>query len=128
MQNLNIVEGNETPEVNMDVETGLIEFKGRSLPEDVNSFYQPVIKWIDEYLQSPAKETSVVFQLEYFNTASSKVIYEILMKLDKITSDQSDVKVSWYYETDDEDMLDIGKEYKENLQLNFNMISIDAIL
>lgn len=127
MQNLNIEAQSETPEINLNAETGLLEFKGRSLPEDVNSFYQQVINWVEEYLKNPASATKAVFKLEYFNTASSKAIYEILVMLDKLASG-NDVSVSWYYETDDEDMLDIGKEFKENLQLDFNIISIDAIL
>ena len=58
----------------MDPDKGLIEIKGRSIPENSVEFYRSVNNWLNEYAQGDMKPTKVRFQLEYFNTSSSKCI------------------------------------------------------
>ena len=71
MENLIINATDETPQVTLDSSMGLLEFSGKSLPEDVTSFYSPVLKWIDNYAALSKPKTEVIFKLSYFNTASS---------------------------------------------------------
>jgi hypothetical protein len=54
--------------------------EGRSIPENVIDFYQPILRWIDEYAQNPLPETLVHMKFEYFNTSSSKRIFDIMKK------------------------------------------------
>ena len=78
-------EGTEdTPKVVLDPSAGTFEISGRSLPEDVNEFYEPILNWLEEYTENPNNETYFVFKLEYFNTASSKMILDIFLKLEEI--------------------------------------------
>ena len=74
----------DTPSVLLDKAQNLFEISGRSLPEDVSMFYEPILSWIDEYAAAPNAETVFNFKLEYFNTASSKVILDILLKFEDI--------------------------------------------
>ena len=67
----------ETPKVVLDSESSVIEISGNSLPEDVHSFYSPIISWLDEYKIQPNHRTEVVFNFEYYNTSSSKMILRI---------------------------------------------------
>jgi len=39
----------ETPYVALDAEKKVFEFSGKSLPEDVVTFYQPIIDWLEEF-------------------------------------------------------------------------------
>jgi len=109
------IEGTEdTPEINFDGNTLQFTISGRSLPEDVTSFYQPVTSWLDVFH----------FKLEYFNTASSKVILDILMKIEEIVNDkQSNLSVKWHHQESDEDMLEAGEEYKELVSVPFEIVS-----
>ncbi len=113
----------DTPNVILDAENNIIEFSGRSLPEDVITFYSPVIEWIEEYAKNPNPKTNVIFRLEYFNTASSKVLLDILLKFEDIINEGNEVAVQWYYQEDDEDMLEAGEEYSEIVDIPFEMHS-----
>ncbi len=113
----------DTPNVILDAENNIIEFSGRSLPEDVVTFYTPAIQWIEEYGKNPNPKTNVIFRLEYFNTASSKALLDILLKFEDILNEGNDVVVQWYYQEDDEDMLEAGEEYSEIVDIPFEMHS-----
>ncbi|MGC8822968.1 MAG: DUF1987 domain-containing protein [Bacteroidales bacterium] len=120
-----IIEGTaKTPTVNFNASEGLIEIKGRSIPENSIEFYKPLVDWLDEYAKSPAPHTTVNIQLEYFNTSSSKCILDVFKKLEAIYKNKNDVKINWYYEEDDEDMLEAGEDYESIIRVPFNMIEI----
>ena len=46
----------------------------------------------------------VQVQLEYFNTSSSKCLLDLFKKLEALDS----LSVHWYFDSDDEDMLEAG--------------------
>ena len=50
--------------------------------------------------------------MEYFNTSSSKCILDVLRKLEKIHKNGKSVVVKWFYEEDDEDMMEAGENYQ----------------
>ncbi len=121
-----IIEGTQkTPTVEFNAEKGVMEIKGRSIPENSIEFYNPLIAWLDEYGKNPKEETIVNIQLEYFNTSSSKCILDVFKKLESIAKAGHDIKVNWYYEEDDEDMLEAGEDYQSIIKLPFKMIEIE---
>jgi hypothetical protein len=122
MENLSIEPGNKTPLVKCTFESGLIEFQGRSIPENSIEFYHPVYEWIDRYATMAKSETNVHIQLEYFNTSSSKCLLDIFKKLQLMhQSGNSKVLVTWFYEEDDEDMLEAGEDYQAIIKVPFTM-------
>jgi len=114
----------KTPTVKFDVNGGIFEIKGRSIPENSIEFYKPLVDWLDEYAKSPLPVTQVNVQLEYFNTSSSKCILDVFKKLETISKGKSEVVVNWYYEEDDEDMLEAGEDYESIIRVPFKMIQI----
>lgn len=112
----------DTPTVKLDKDNSLIEFSGRSLPEDVTAFYQPVLDWIDEYAQDPNDTTDVNFKLEYFNTASSKILLDILLKFQEINESKGGVTIKWHYHEDEEDIKESGEEYQDIVDVPFEYI------
>ena len=112
MELINIDGTPKTPTVNMNPQTGVVEIKGRSIPENSIEFYKPIVDWLEEYAKGPAAKTVVNVQLEYFNTSSSKCILDVFKKLEVLKKDQQDVIINWYYEEDDEDMLEAGEDYE----------------
>jgi len=109
----------ETPEVKLDKDKNVFEFSGKSLPEDVVSFYNPVMDWFDQYSDQLNDVTVVKFRLDYFNTASSKMILDILLKLEEFQESGKDVKIKWLFAEDDEDMEEAGEEYAEIVDVPF---------
>lgn len=124
MELINIEGTPKTPTVTMNPTTGAIEIKGRSIPENSIEFYKPIVDWLEEYNQGPAAKTVVNVQLEYFNTSSSKCILDVFKKLENLKKNQKDVLINWYYEEDDEDMLEAGEDYESIIKVPFKMIQI----
>ncbi len=114
----------KTPTVMFDADKGLIEIKGRSIPENSIEFYKPLIDWLEKYGESPKEATTVNVQLEYFNTSSSKCILDVFKKLEAIHKAKNEVAINWYYEEDDEDMLEAGEDYDSIIRVPFKMVEI----
>ncbi len=114
----------KTPTVKFDAQTGIMEIKGRSIPENSIEFYKPLVDWLDEYGKSAKDLTQVNIQLEYFNTSSSKCILDVFKKLEAIHKGSNEVIINWYYEEDDEDMLEAGEDYESIIRVPFKMIEI----
>ena len=122
MENL-LIEGTEdTPSVIFDLEQGIYEISGRSLPEDVVEFYTPVMNWLDQLEAEPVADIEFSFKLEYFNTASSKLILDVLLKLDDIFQDGTSMNVRWYYYEMDEDLMEAGEEYAELIEIPVELV------
>ena len=121
-----IIEGTpKTPSVNFDAAKGIVEIKGRSIPENSIEFYKPLVDWLEKYSGKPASHTIVNIHLEYFNTSSSKCILDVFKKLELIHKAKNDVVVNWYYEEDDEDMLEAGEDYESIIRIPFKMIEVE---
>jgi len=127
MEPLQLEGSPKTPYVNFDPETGLLELKGRSIPENSIDFYKPLIDWIDRYGRGPRPKTALHMQLEYFNTSSSKCILDVFKKLEAIRAAGNEVTVLWHYEADDEDMLEAGEDYAGIINVPLRMIQIAEV-
>ena len=115
----------KTPTVMLDADSGVLKIEGRSIPENSIEFYKPVVDWLDEYGNSPKDKTEVNIQLEYFNTSSSKCILDVLKKLETISKAGNEMVINWYYEEDDEDMLEAGEDYQSIIKVPFKMIETE---
>jgi hypothetical protein len=115
----------KTPSIEFDSAQGLLEIKGRSNPENTLDFYRPLVAWVDEYVQNPAGKTTVNVHLEHFNTSSSKSILELFRALEPIhKTRKGEIVVNWFYEDDDEDILEAGENYEAITGLPFRMVAI----
>jgi hypothetical protein len=126
MVNIKLEGTQDTPAVLLDATKGLIEFSGKSFPADVSDYYSPIIKWIDEYALKPQVNTTIVMKMDYFNTASSKVILDILYKFEDISNDGHSVLIKWYFPDDDDDMKETGEEYEQIVDVKFEHIEYSA--
>ena len=102
----------------------MLLLKGRSIPENSIEFYKPLINWTENYSASAPSKTVLNVQLEYFNTSSSKCLLDIFKKLERI---DNPVTINWYYEEDDEDMLEAGEDYDAIIDITFKMIEVEEI-
>jgi hypothetical protein len=127
MENL-IIEGSaKTPSVKFDKGSGVLELRGRSIPENSIDFFKPLNDWVEVYGKDPQSATTVDMRLEYFNTSSSKCILDFFKKLEAINGKGTQVQVNWYFEEDDEDMEEAGEDYQAIIALPFKMIEVEEI-
>jgi hypothetical protein len=114
-----------TPFIEFDPQIGSLTIMGQSHPEDPQEFYQDLVEVLTEYCLNPKAHTKVIVDLEYMNTGTSRVIYNVFRKLETIVDEKREVEVHWRYEEDDDDMLDAGKIFSEITKLKFKMIGVN---
>ncbi len=111
----------DTPGVIFDPENEKFEIYGKSLPEDTNEFYDPVIHYLKEYSENPGKLTTFIFNFEYYNSASVRKIVNMISVLEKIYREGNDVKIIWMYEESDEVMKENGDDFKETTDITVEL-------
>jgi hypothetical protein len=99
-----------TPAINFCCD-GRMLIEGRSLPEDVNKFYKPLIAWI---LNLSTETAKLDINLEYLNSASAKKLLELLKSLDANSRIKSLI-INWHYEEGDDDALETGQIFEDLL-------------
>jgi len=123
MEELRISPTKNSPEVFLNP-NGIIKIRGRSIHENVTDFFSPVEDWITGYILSPADVTCVDLSLEYFNSASAKVLIHILQKITYVSLKHKKFIFNWYFEDGDEDILERGEYFASVLDVPFNFIKI----
>lgn len=124
MRNLIIEPTSKTPKIILNADVNVFEISGRSIPEDSVGFYRKVLDWIDEYAKNPNPKTNFKFQLEYFNTSSSKCLLDVFRRLEKMYKSGNQIEITWCYDADDEDMKETGEDYKALLEVPFELVSV----
>ncbi|GAB6181309.1 DUF1987 domain-containing protein [Desulfotomaculum defluvii] len=124
MNRLHIEGTKSTPTVTLDSEKNVLSLQGQSYPENAFKFYEPIFRWVDDYLEKLNTDALVQidFNLPYINTSSSKCIMMLLEKLDKAYLSGNNITLNWYYNEDNESELECAEEFKEDLGLPFNII------
>ncbi len=128
MQNIYIPAKDESPEIIFDIESNNFSIKGKSVLTDVEDFYAPVLSWLEEVGNDLETSASFVFDLEYFNIASSKRILFILYKLSELRKSGKDIYVVWYFSLEDDDMKEVGEDFAVMVNIPFEFISKTDIL
>lgn len=121
MKELIIEKTQNTPEINFNPGTGEIKIKGRSIPENPDDMYLRILKWIHEYFKDPQPLTRVIVKLEYVNSGSSKFLLEIFRVMKSYSDQGHECIVDWYYEEEDESIMELGGHFKSTTELPFNM-------
>ena len=122
MENIVLQGTGRTPYVSFDAQAGKLELSGRSIPENSITFYKPLFDWVDNYVQSPKDNTTVIFNLEYFNTSSSKCILDLLRKLETLKDTNNATEIKWYFDEGDEDMEESGNDFKSLINLDIELV------
>jgi len=114
------------PYVLIDEEKGYMRFEGESYLEDIVGFFKEINEWLQEYLLSDFTEFTFDCALEYFNSSTTKQIYNILRLMDANAHGKK-VTVNWIVTDEDDDMLiESGEDYRDDMEnLTFN-INIEA--
>ena len=123
MQKLSIKGSDEIPTVILDKDKGVFKITGKSFMEDAVAFYNPVMDWINAYSKNPNSKTVFEFGLEYLNTASSKLVLDILNILNGIHQSGHKISIKWIYYEDDEDSEELGQEYAGIFELPFEFVT-----
>lgn len=136
MQTLEKLGDELSPKITLDHLNNKFVIAGESRPENPVKYFEPIFAWFNEYFNyayvlndlalSNKKLTNTLdIELEYFNSTSAKVLFDLLMLLKTTGEKKFNIvfEVNWHYDADDVDMLDTGKEMENLCGLKFNYIS-----
>jgi hypothetical protein len=104
-----------TPQVSIDDELNEMRFSGRCSPEMVVNFFKPIEDAIDRYFEQGKDSLKAYFSLEYINTSSTKGLINLMRRLDKRVAKGKNIDIYWYYEEEDEDMMETGEDFSDLL-------------
>jgi len=119
---------NTTPEVILDPEKKIYKISGESRPSDVREFYDQIITWLIDFRQEFTKTNDLkepvnfCFNLEYFNSSSSKLILDICKILSSLKLAGFNVTINWCYDPEDIDMREVGVELSNIVKVPFEYI------
>ncbi|MCG8411956.1 MAG: DUF1987 domain-containing protein [Bacteroidales bacterium] len=129
MKNFYIESTEYSPRINIDFQQQKFELTGVSRPENVIAFYESIIlkldRFIDETIERGAIDDinfSLKFDLRYMNSGSSKYIMIILDRFRKLLDKNAKIKIDWYYNDLDDQILEDGEILSEVIRVPFNLI------
>lgn len=131
MRKLIVNKTSNSPEVYFDPENSRFEISGESRPPNVPAFYDEVIGWLNDfsvYLSGSHEiKDPIVFNLDfdYFNSSSAKYILDLCKQIATLRSQGENAIIRWHYESDDIDMLEVGREMSRMAKIPFDYVRKD---
>lgn len=115
MENLYIAPTPSSPEVDFKFDAHTLSLRGESYPENAAAFYGPVITQLKDYLaQQHEGDISVDIALAYFNSSSTKMLFNVIQALNDAIDAGNQVTLNWYYDEEDDTILEFGQELSDD--------------
>ena len=121
-----------SPEINFDPEKNTLLIAGYSRPENVRTFYYPVLEWLENYRAEVVKNVeksalednpiTLTLKMNYFNSSSAKFLLDVIVEVHKFHLEGYPVKITWYYDEGDDDMLETGEDLSDMVDFPFEFI------
>ncbi len=111
-----------SPKIDFNAANGECSISGESFIENTVEFYCPVFEWIKNFFsETPDATMKLSLDFSYYNTSSSKALYDLLFLLKKGTENGATVKIIWKIPEDDfemeDDVIDIISETGLNIDI-----------
>jgi len=115
MENLYIAPTPSSPEVDFKFDTRTLSLRGESYPENAAAFYGDVIARLSEFLSTQREATlNVNVALAYFNSSSTKMLFNLIEALSNAAEEGNRVVLNWYHDEEDDTILEFGQELSED--------------
>ena len=114
------------PSVNFNATSGELEIAGESYLEDTVEFYEPILKWIEDFAATK-QAIKLDIKLKYFNTSSSRSILDILNLVKDYEDNGGSVTVTWYCKHFDSEMKEEVEDYRLDTGLEIAIELVDEL-
>jgi hypothetical protein len=118
---LHILPTDNTPGIILDPE-GIIKIKGKGMALSNIDVSGQIMSWLDDYVIDPAEITYVSIAFEYLNSFCATRLVSILRKISQVVMHHGKYIIHWYYEEDDEDILERGEYISDALNMPVTFI------
>jgi hypothetical protein len=123
MDNIFLEQSENSPKVILNKDKALIEFEGKSYPENTFSFYRPITEWLKHYFNNNKDEPITInFKFSYFNSATTQIIFEILDIVEN--AKVKEIKIFWFYDEENDNSYEDYEDYSEE----FPELNIQAVV
>lgn len=117
MEKLSIEKTQNTPEILLDPDAGIVNLTGKSYPENSSEIYGPVMSWLREYFDGNAQSKTIVnLGIDYFNSSSSRCLYEFFGFLHEASMGGNEIEVNWIYDEEDDSSEEDGESFQEDFE------------
>jgi hypothetical protein len=99
-----------------------IVIAGQSRSEDPVPFYEELQTILSEKIEEVKTHITIDFMLSYMNSASSKCLFHILKDLQNKFAGKKLITINWFYDVDDDSMLEAGEVFQSLLSISFNVV------
>jgi SiaC family regulatory phosphoprotein len=123
---IHIIPTDNTPEFLFSPD-GMIKIRGRGLFVNKTAVTEQIMNWIDEYVTNPAEITYVILAFEYLNSFSTTILVSMLRKISQVLLQSGKLVIQWYYEEDDEDILERGQYISSTFDIPIKFIMTNHI-
>lgn len=117
-----------TPEIyytRNDSNGGHLRLRGKSIMNNSEAFYKPWNDRMEEWVLK-GEITKVSVDFDYFNLSGSDCIEDLLKIFDKVLVYHPKItpqpSIDWYYNMDDEEMIESGEYCRRKMHVKFNLI------
>jgi hypothetical protein len=116
-----------TPRVDFNANNRILIIQGQSYPENSFKFYDPIFQWLDMFFATVENDDGLIkleISFPYINTSSTKCILMLLEKCEAAEKNGRNMDVTWYYDKENENELECAQDFKEYVELEFNLIAV----
>lgn len=113
-----------SPYVNISVDDCIFEIKGFSFANDTDSFYKRIINYIDNEFSNLGCELNCEFYLTVINSVTFKHILNMMAMFLTYNKNGKNIRVTWYYDTDDDDIKESAEDIRKLFNLPFELKEI----
>ncbi|WP_109829494.1 DUF1987 domain-containing protein [Reichenbachiella versicolor] len=115
-----------TPMVEFNPEEGYLDITGVSTPDDPLSFYGHVFSQLHKFEKYKNEVITINFALKNM-TGSTTYIYILVKKLISLANANRQIVFNWFYEKNNEKILDAGKEISQHYNHPFKFVGVYKI-
>ncbi|SFM56568.1 protein of unknown function [Ectothiorhodospira mobilis] len=105
----------DTPEVDFHFAQRHLSLRGESYPESAVHFYHDILQRTRAFLQGLKEDrVRVTIELKYFNSSSTKMLFNLVECLNQATADGNHILLEWLHDPEDDTLLEFGQELAED--------------
>jgi hypothetical protein len=121
MDNLVIAQSASSPAITADWAAGEIRMKGDSYPENSFELFQPLIDWVEAYLNKAGRPLHLELELVYLNTSSIRSMMDIFDLHGSAHKKGQVVSARWTYVAANERVGQLAEEFREDCSFPFTI-------
>jgi hypothetical protein len=122
MENLIIPKTKQTPQIEFNTAENYLRIIGESYPENAMEVFQPLIDHLELFFGQDKRHLQVELRVEYQNTSSSKMMYEVINRLSNYHEAGHNVRLAWYYPDGDLDLLENCEMFLEEVSFPYDIV------